>query len=116
MIWVICITVGVMSVVAIIARLKVVKCRVALECGKKIPWGYGVAWREDYAHRIVCYPIPLNIVFSYLRRFYWLMASGPWNFCVKKKCTLSCDGQYVYELPNDCKFPVKIEVTYISDE
>lgn len=41
--------------------------RKTIDCGSIIPPWYGVAWRDFYADRTVCYPIPLNIIASFVR-------------------------------------------------
>ena len=47
--------------------------------GEIIPQGYGVAWDDSTTLgmdrlRVVCYPVPLNIIFRVARDFYWRLA------------------------------------------
>ena len=44
--------------------------RKTINYGSTIPAWYGVAWEDLYAHRAVCYPIPLNVAISVLRSLW----------------------------------------------
>lgn len=47
-------------------KLEVDECEI-------IPYGYGTAWCEFIKKQFACFPIPLHIIASYIRRFYFYM-------------------------------------------
>tara|TARA_R100001230_G_C5599045_1_gene113390 strand:+ start:294 stop:560 length:267 start_codon:yes stop_codon:yes gene_type:complete len=42
--------------------------------GEVVPKGYGFAWQEWHTLRAVCYPVPLNLLFRWVRTGYWFLA------------------------------------------
>jgi len=34
-------------------------------------WPYGVAWEDMNTNVVICYPIPFNLLFAWIRRIYW---------------------------------------------
>ena len=49
--------------------------RELIEEGEKLPKGYGFAWRDFDRGGHVAYPIPFNVLFRGLRRFYhWIIS------------------------------------------
>ena len=49
--------------------------RALVEGGAKLPKGYGFAWRDFDTASHVAYPIPFNVLFRGLRRFYhWIIS------------------------------------------
>ena len=55
--------------------LRRVLTRELIEDGAKLPWGYGFAWRDFDTASHVAYPIPFNVLFRGLRRFYhWIIS------------------------------------------
>lgn len=50
--------------------------KLRLEEGQEIPFGYGFAWYEFDVRGMVCYPIPINIIASAIRRLYFYFAWG----------------------------------------
>ncbi|KKN03212.1 hypothetical protein LCGC14_1110060 [marine sediment metagenome] len=55
--------------------LQRVLTRELIEDGAKLPKGYGFAWRDFDTASHVAYPIPFNVLFRGLRRFYhWVIS------------------------------------------
>ncbi len=49
--------------------------RQQVEEGERVPRGYGFAWRDFDRACMVAYPIPFNVLFRVLRRFWhWIIA------------------------------------------
>jgi len=40
--------------------------------GTKIPFGYGIAWRDIDRFSLICYPMPLNLILGKLRDLYYI--------------------------------------------
>ena len=57
-------------------KFKVILTRELVEDGAKVPRGYGFAWRDFDANCYVSYPIPFNVLFRGLRRFWHWMVGG----------------------------------------
>ena len=53
------------------------KLRRVVELFEETPRGYGVAWEDPARRTAVCYPIPLNLLFGWLRRIRWELARPP---------------------------------------
>jgi hypothetical protein len=50
-----------------------VKFLVYIEQGGLIPWGFGIAARDDYRRRAMCTPLPFNVVIRWAIEAYWWM-------------------------------------------
>ena len=56
-------------------KFKFVLTRKLVDEGRKCPKGYGFAWRDFDTCCTVAYPIPFNVFFRGLRRFYhWILS------------------------------------------
>src|SRR3990167_8688350 len=51
----------------------VMKFKIELCEGEKVPYGYGISWYEYAIRTAVCFPMPFHILFAYCRRFYFYM-------------------------------------------
>lgn len=54
--------------------MKKVFTRQAIQYGAKIPFGYGIAYRDFAMDVAICYPIPINLVVRWVRNFYEMIA------------------------------------------
>lgn len=56
--------------------------------GDYMPRGYGLAWLCATSTQGVCYPIPLNWLFRWIRDLYFFLARGPkrrqWELIAKQ--------------------------------
>ncbi len=50
--------------------------RAQVEEGMRVPWGYGFAWRDFDSRNTIAYPIPFNVLFRGLRRFWHWLVGG----------------------------------------
>lgn len=57
--------------------------------GGMAPAWYGVAWRDHNRRSVICYPIVLNIIVSFLRSVYISIRFG--------NMTISCDPRDAYQ-------------------
>lgn len=54
--------------------------RRVIDEGEMLPRGYGVAWEDATTYlqggcfTVVCYPVPLNLLFRWARNSYWFLA------------------------------------------
>lgn len=56
-------------------KFKFVLTRKMVEDGERRPKGYGFAWRDFDTACTVTYPIPFNVLFRGLRRFWhWILS------------------------------------------
>ena len=56
-------------------KFKFVLTREMVEDGERRPKGYGFAWRDFDTACTVTYPIPFNVLFRGLRRFWhWILS------------------------------------------
>lgn len=45
-----------------------------ISMGARLPTGYGVAWVDPDAARLVCFPVPLHLAARAIRRAWYLVA------------------------------------------
>lgn len=57
-------------------KFKVILTRKMVEDGARRPKGYGFAWRDFDTASHVAYPIPFNVLFRGLRRFWHWVVGG----------------------------------------
>ncbi len=57
-------------------KFKVVLTRKMVEDGARRPKGYGFAWRDFDTASTITYPIPFNVLFRGLRRFWHWVVGG----------------------------------------
>ena len=50
-----------------------------IEEGGLIPRGYGVAWRSNYGMKVVCYPIPINLIVRWFNDCWCSIMHGLWK-------------------------------------
>ncbi len=50
-----------------------------IEEGGLIPKGYGVAWRVNYGMKVICYPIPINLLIRLGLDIYYTLMHGLWR-------------------------------------
>lgn len=48
--------------------------------GEMLPPWYGVAYRDFVNDRMICYPIPFNLIVRSLRNIYWRLRGPGYDF------------------------------------